>query len=95
MENEGNPGEAEEEELIYKLYVGGEYYYCRPYRHCYQAVKSRGEEEGGEIPVSPFSMSYRPPCVVPQSSQCVSIAFLNTHILPKKKILVSGCKEQR
>ena len=30
-----------EEELIYKLYVGGEYYYCKPYRPNYQQVKVR------------------------------------------------------
>ncbi len=37
-------GEEEEEELIYKLYVGGEYYYCRPYRPNYEAVRSKNGE---------------------------------------------------
>ena len=31
---------ADNDNLIYKLYVGGEYYYCRPYRHNYHRVRA-------------------------------------------------------
>ncbi|TRY67147.1 hypothetical protein TCAL_02951 [Tigriopus californicus] len=45
------PGvDPEGEDLIYKLYVGGEYYYCRPYRPNYSAAFPNRRREFNGLP---------------------------------------------